>query len=72
MNKANSFFTKFIKTPFTKEIAKALLDNNEAIITLMSKTNKPYQVRITYSYDNGYTNFEREFVNSTQAPSNNT
>ena len=61
MNKISPFFTKYIKTEFTKDIAKALLTNNEAIVTLMSKTNKPYQIRITYSIQNGYVNFEREF-----------
>lgn len=64
MNKNTSFFTKFLKTDFTKEIAKNLLRNNEAIITLISaKTNKPYQIRITYKIENGYPVFEREFVN---------
>lgn len=72
MRKDSPFFTKYIKTPFTKDIAKALLSSKEAIVTLMSKQNKPYQIRITYTLQNGYPQYERKFVNNTKDNSSNT
>ncbi len=64
MDKNAPFFTKYIMTPFTKDIAKNLLTNNEAIVTLMSKANKPYQIKISYRLENGYIRYQKEYVNA--------
>lgn len=59
--KSNAFFDKFIKIPFSRNIAKELLSKGEADVKLMSKENKEYWITIKYQFDGKYVRFEKEF-----------
>lgn len=67
LSKKHSFFTKYICTPLTKEMAQDLLKQNTTRVTLMSKKNTPYDIQVTMSLNNGYPNFTKEYINSNTA-----
>lgn len=62
ISKKHPFFTKYICTPLTKDIAKDLLKNNTTRITLMSKKNTPYDIEVTMTLNNNYPTFTKEYA----------